>query len=248
VPAAQLTGGGDAGSPLRIIALFILLSQAAVSAAAIGTSGTTQFMLAVFAVAFPIVVLAVFVWLLLRHPGNLYAPSQYTAETNIEDFVSVLTRQQRASQVVLERAVSDAVVSGVVQKSPVEATVIAEDVRQHVADAFSQSVADSSVTVVRRNIRADASAATIPIDSDTTVQDLLDSIYYSLVPAVGPFTYNVEWVLALPNHDLLPDLGSAWADKQGQRHDERPIADVGIEPGMTLTVLPRAHRRFGRPR
>lgn len=77
-------------SPLRILALFIALSEATAGAAAVGTDGGARLLLASFAVVLPLIVLSIFVWLLLRHPGNLYPPDRYTAETGIEKYVGVL--------------------------------------------------------------------------------------------------------------------------------------------------------------
>lgn len=66
-PKNLLATATEVTSPLPVIALFILLSQALAGYGAIATSGTTGTIFTCFAVSFPFVVLAVFVWLLVTH-------------------------------------------------------------------------------------------------------------------------------------------------------------------------------------
>jgi hypothetical protein len=233
----------DASSPLRIIALFILLSEAAASGAAAATSGATRMILAIFAVAFPLIVLGVFVWLLLKHPLNLYAPHQYTSDTSIQTFASVLRQQQIASQTILEQAVSEAVVTAVAVDGSPSQTSSVHAVRQHVADAFSEAVRAGSITIIR-SVFDGAEPVKMPVTVDTTVQDLLNAIYFALVPSVGPYTYAVEWILMTPEHKPLLNIGSGWARQQGLPEDARRLTEVGLKPGMTLTVISRSHRSF----
>lgn len=66
-PKNLLATATEVTSPLPVIALFILLSQALAGYGTIATSGTTGTIFTCFAVSFPFVVLAVFVWLLVTH-------------------------------------------------------------------------------------------------------------------------------------------------------------------------------------
>lgn len=235
----------DASSPLRIIALFILLSEAAASGAAAATRGATQMILAIFAVSFPLIVFAIFVWLLLKHTLKLYAPHQYTSDTSIQTFASVVAQQQIASQAVLGQAVSEALVTAVASDSSSGDGASVQAVRQHVADAFSEAVRAGSITVIR-SVFDGAEPIQIPTTADTTVQDLLNAIYFALVPSVGPYTYAIDWILVTPEHKPLLNIGSGWAREQGLPGDVRPLSDVGLRPGMTLTVINRSHRSFPR--
>ena len=60
-------------SPLWIIALFIALSEATAGVAAATTDGAARLIFACFAATFPVIVLFVFVWLLVKHAPKLYA-------------------------------------------------------------------------------------------------------------------------------------------------------------------------------
>ena len=73
-----------AKNPLGIIALFIVLVYA-IAALLLGVSGSTliheeRFPLILFLVLFPILVLAVFAWLVKNHHTKLYAPSDFNTE------------------------------------------------------------------------------------------------------------------------------------------------------------------------
>ncbi len=96
--SGDLTTFGDtakvlAKNPLGIIALFIVLVYgfaALVTAFSASLSGSERLPLIWFLVLFPVLVLAVFSWLVSRHGGKLYAPSDYRDE---ENYVRMQLRQ-----------------------------------------------------------------------------------------------------------------------------------------------------------
>lgn len=62
-------------TPLFVFAIFVGLTETIAGLAAWRVSGTVQLILACFVVAFPILVLAAFVWLLWHRPYVLYGPT-----------------------------------------------------------------------------------------------------------------------------------------------------------------------------
>jgi len=79
------TAKGLARNPLGIIALFIVLIYgfaALVTAFAGSLRASERLPLIWFLVLFPVLVLAVFSWLVSRHGGKLYAPGDYRDEEN----------------------------------------------------------------------------------------------------------------------------------------------------------------------
>jgi CheY-like chemotaxis protein len=98
----QISGFGDTAkslskNPLGIIALFIVLVYGfAALVTATGTSLTSseRLPLIYFLVTFPVLVLGVFAWLVSRHTGKLYSPSDFKNE---ENFVSVIASLAAAS-------------------------------------------------------------------------------------------------------------------------------------------------------
>ena len=93
------TAKGLARNPIGIIALFIVLIYGFASLV-VGFSGNLtvaeRLPIVWFLVFFPVIVLAVFTWLVSQHHTKLYAPSDYKAD---ESFI-------RASQSSLKAAVS----------------------------------------------------------------------------------------------------------------------------------------------
>jgi hypothetical protein len=82
----------------------------------------------------------------------------------------------------------------------------------------------------------------IPISENTTVQDLLDTIFTQInnTERITPYTYGEEWILTDENGRLLPQMGTSYArdclPRSEKRGDYRPIAAV-IPPGSNLTAL-----------
>lgn len=76
---------GAARNPLGIIALFIVLVYgfaSLVTAFAGSFTATERLPLIWFLVAFPVLVLGVFAWLVSRHSGKLFAPADFKNEDN----------------------------------------------------------------------------------------------------------------------------------------------------------------------
>jgi hypothetical protein len=96
---------------------------------------------ACFAVAFPTVVFVVFVWLLIRHAPNLYAPGQYSRDITPEIYRIGISR---ADSVFFGRAVAESVVPLLGQAGQGEDH---DAVVRQVALRFEAAVEESSVTV-----------------------------------------------------------------------------------------------------
>lgn len=79
------TAKGLARNPLGIIALFIVLIYGLASLVTVFANSLTaseRLPLIWFLVIFPIIVLVVFAWLVSRHSGKLFAPSDFKNEEN----------------------------------------------------------------------------------------------------------------------------------------------------------------------
>ncbi|HEV2945472.1 MAG TPA: hypothetical protein VGX26_10200 [Solirubrobacteraceae bacterium] len=220
-------------SPLWIIALFIALSEATSGVAAIATNGTTEFVFTIFTVVFPVIVFCAFVWLLIRHPANLYSPGQYTDETSIEGYVAALSRENRRTQVVLGHAIGEAVASASISSGRPQNTQNKQRVvRERVTRSFDSYLERSSITVDRSGVSPRLEPIRVPVTRETTIDELLDTIFFSLTPEIEPFSYGKTWVLATESDDFLEGLGTQWAKTEGLQRDERPIGEVGLLPGL----------------
>ena len=79
------TANGLARNPLGIIALFIVLVYgfaSLVTAFAGSFTAAERLPLIYFLILFPVLVLIVFAWLVSKHSGNLFAPSDFRDEEN----------------------------------------------------------------------------------------------------------------------------------------------------------------------
>lgn len=88
---------GLARNPLGIIALFIVLVYALASLVTINSSSFSsleRLPLIVFLVFFPVLVLVVFAWLVTKHPGHLYAPSDFSDDTHYLQAIASLAIAQ----------------------------------------------------------------------------------------------------------------------------------------------------------
>lgn len=99
------------------------------------------------------------------------------------------------------------------------------------------AISESSLTVSINRIKPGQGPLRIPIFEESTVKDVLDSIYYALKPEVSAFTYAKSWILVDDDGNEYTDMGTAWARSRSLPSDERLIAEVGIAPGLHLTAI-----------
>lgn len=124
-------------NPLGIIGLFILLVYG-IASLLIGIGGKTIFsenqiwLLVIFLIGFPLIVLAVFYWLVTRHHEKLYAPKDYQNDDAFLKTISITkaSKEEIREKYEKEQIIQNAIVhvSGVEAKSSVgEVTVSVKD-------------------------------------------------------------------------------------------------------------------------
>jgi tetratricopeptide (TPR) repeat protein len=93
---------GLSRNPLGIFGLFIVLVYAIAALAAIFATSFTPFQrnaLTVFLVGFPLAILIVFAWLVSRHSGKLFAPSDYRDDANyLQAVQAAVVRAEKLSE------------------------------------------------------------------------------------------------------------------------------------------------------
>jgi CheY-like chemotaxis protein len=108
-----------ARNPLGIIALFITLVYGFASLVIISAgslSATERLPLIYFLIIFPVLVLIVFSWLVSRHSGKLFAPSDFKDEQNyvkmqmavVASLTAATTKTEQTSTIELDRIVEAA--------------------------------------------------------------------------------------------------------------------------------------------
>jgi hypothetical protein len=84
-----------ARNPIGIIALFVVLVEGVAGVVAVSgdLDNVLKTILVVFIVAFPIGVLAVFCYIVIKYPGNLYAPADFQDQSH---FMEIIGRRVQA--------------------------------------------------------------------------------------------------------------------------------------------------------
>jgi len=104
----------------------------------------------------------------------------------------------------------------------------------------------STVTLdTRPLLGSDGERVQIPYPAFGTVSDFLDDLYRHVADAVPPLTFGVNWLLRdAATGALLTNMGRGWAKTHlNETVDNRPIAEIGIRPGMVLEAIPAELQR-----
>ena len=238
------TRAATAASPLWVISLFIALCEIIAGIAVIRAEGATRAAFAAFAVVFPFVVLATFVWLLVQHSDKLYSPNQYVgtgltpaafAEARAKAFAVGQQSAEDRTEVYAE-AVSQAVAESVADTDGAVANT--EALGEQIVENVRRLVEERSVRVELGVLDPERPPLDIPVTSKTTVQTLLDRVYFAIADYVEPYHYNESWVLARSDGSRLTSIGTSWAAEHGLGDDRRTLSKAGINAGDTLTVIP----------
>ncbi len=96
-----------AKNPLGIVALFIVLVYMMASVALIA-AGDHKSIIVWFLVLFPVLVLFVFAWLVVRHHDKLYAPEDYRDEQNYMRVVANLWAADKKLKIPISGLISSA--------------------------------------------------------------------------------------------------------------------------------------------
>jgi CheY-like chemotaxis protein len=189
----RLQGFGDAAkglarNPLGIIALFIVLVYgfaSLVTAFAGSFSAPERLPLIYFLVAFPVLVLVVFGWLVSRHSGKLFAPSDFRNE---ENYVKM--------QMTAVASLAAASAKGTAPTSESELENIVEVVRR-AAPASSEGTVGwrnqilwvddrpENNTHERRAFEALGLRFTLALSTDEALQRLLNTRYAAIISDMG---------------------------------------------------------------
>lgn len=226
-------------NPLWIIALFLGLSETTVGIAAALSSGWVQGLLAVFAVAFPVLVSAVFFFILWQRPEVLYAPGDFPEHVSINTYVDGMRRRAAAGPDAIQAVVND-----MLRTVLPDALSSASDA----SDVVEETLANANQVLVERTLSVDISPITgVPGDlfrstvySTQTVSDFLDALWEHLRDFVAPFRYGRDWILVdQQNNKPLRNLGSYWSERNDTEADYRLLSGVGITPASHLVARRR---------
>lgn len=235
-PTARLRGQGGL-NPLWIVSLFLGVAEATMGIAATQVDGWVQGLFAVFSVLFPVAVATAFFAVLWNRPYVLYAPADYAGHTGVKEFVDAVSlpaeRSMGAVESSLRAAVEEAAASRI--DLPGERDALVEQVVASTRDGVRRR--EITIDLFSLGMRSPLVIAPTP---DTTVDELLNTVYFTINHRVDPYTYGISWLLRSERSGTLYSaMGTAWAQLQDRgEFDERRLASAGIHPGAELAVVP----------
>ncbi len=197
-----------------------------------------------FLVIFPVIVLAVFGWLVSRHHEKLYAPKDYTDDKSFLDAASTKNNPREEIDNIdqkIEEQIHKTVTSEEFIGRLSKSNGHIEEVLNEIASRASKEVVNSTFVEIdaREFTGEDKQIFSFPVSAFNTLNDLTDKVYFRLSSHIEPFTYGYTWVLAnsstmkiIKNARMITNAG------QGKRvEDSRSLPDVGIKGGTKLVVL-----------
>jgi len=237
---------GLSRNPLGIIALFIVLIYGFASLV-VGFSDKLQpserTPIIWFLVLSPLVVLAVFGWLVSRHHEKLYAPKDYTDD---ESFLKSLPNRNKAREDIdkLDEKIGTRIYNAITSADNVNKLKRPHDnienILENIANITSKEVLASAFLTIDATEFVDNGkfVFSFPTSAFSTLNELIDEIYFKLAKYVEVYTYGYLWVLedaksgkVIRNARMITNAGP------GSRvTDIRSLSDVGIGDGARLIV------------
>ena len=234
------SGRALAKNPLGIIALFIVLVYAfAALTLAAGTNlqPFERTALVLFLVVFPVIVLAVFCWLVIGHHEKLYAPADYKSD---EGFLAGLReRDKRAKEFEQQQTELRTTLRRTVVESGRGIGASREQAEQ-LADKIADDVVQATtLTIDARSFLGDPSAIRVyPTSAFTTLGWLVEEALLMLEPAVQPFEYGYTWQLRDKSTGKVVEHARliTKTPRGTPIDDHRSLLSAGIRAGTTLVV------------
>jgi CheY-like chemotaxis protein len=182
------TAKGLARNPLGIIALFIVLVYgfaSLVTAFAGSFTAAERLPLIYFLIFFPILVLVVFAWLVSRHSGKLFAPSDFRDEENYVKMqmavVASLSAATAKSQTPASESEIQRIVEVVRSAGPARAEV-GDDWRNHILWVDDRP---ENNTYERQAFEAMGLRFTLALSTDEAFERLAQNQYAAIISDMG---------------------------------------------------------------
>lgn len=231
--------------PLSVIMAFISLSQVVLTVGLLNTTGHIQEVLLWFFVSFPTSIFVLFYLALWFRPVILYGPTEF-GDSTIEQFAAATGSPRRADTSAILNQIAEIVDS----KMSRLAEAAASRPNDPIAAQISESLEEAK-TEVLEGIQKEA---TIEIDfspyvghafakslfagDGVTVDKFTDDIWWTITSEtdakIPPFTYGKKWIIEdAESGKRFKEIGASYRNDL----DRRPLAEVGIRPGMKLRIL-----------
>lgn len=238
---------GLSRNPLGIIALFIVLIYGFASLV-VGFSGSLQpedrLPIVWFLVVFPVIVLAIFAWLVSQHHEKLYAPKDFTTD---EAFLRNVRERSKQRQIIIDQdmevqeKVREKLTSAEVVKSLESPSGDVKAKLEKAVDDITREIRNSSsITIDARAFTGDGKAIfQYPVMAFSSLGELLDELYFRLNEYIEPYEYGYTWVLKESNDGVIIKNARmiTRAGRGNPVSDVRTLRESGIKGGMTFEIV-----------
>jgi hypothetical protein len=233
-------------NPLGIIALFIVLIYGFASLV-VGSSSqlgpNERYPIVWFLVFFPVMVLAVFGWLVSQHYEKLYAPHDFNSD---EAFLRALQDNEKGRPGLreLDNQIEEKIKSVLASDDLLPDSDNNEEMKailKQAAETITNEIRKTSfITVDARSITGnDEDVFEFPASAFAKFSDFTDEIYFVINQHVEAYHYGYSWVIKNPsNNKIIKHARMISGTKAGvPLRDERSLAEVGIKSGMVLKLV-----------
>ena len=225
---------GIVKNPLSVIAIFAGVAEISGTGVLPFIDPENQELYIWFLMLFPFTLVLLFFATLNWNHRALYAPSDYKSD---ESFLESANggKSQREGIASMEKVI-EAKVYEVLNAS--DGAPSAESKRS-IAEKITESIKTSAfITVDARSLTGqDSDVFDLPYVAFSSFDSLTNEIFFLIEKHVGPFEYGHSWVLRNDKGEIIKNARMITKTKIGVPcTDSRGLKEVGIIPGMTITV------------
>ncbi|MCF2826357.1 MULTISPECIES: hypothetical protein [unclassified Pseudoalteromonas] len=225
---------GIVKNPLSVIAIFAGVAEISGTGVLPFIDPENQELYIWFLMLFPFTLVLLFFATLNWNHRALYAPSDYKSD---ESFLESANggKSQREGIASMEKVI-EAKVYEVLNAS--DGAPSAES-KKSIAEKITESIKTSAfITVDARSLTGhDGDVFDLPYVAFSSFDSLTNEIFFLIEKHVRPFEYGHSWVLRNDKGEVIKNSRMITKTKIGVPcSDSRGLKEVGIIPGMTITV------------
>ncbi len=224
---------GIVKNPLSVIAIFAGVAEISGTGVLPFITPDNQELYIWFLMFFPFTLVLLFFATLNWNHKSLYAPSDYKSDESFQENVNG-GRSQREGIASMEKVIEEKVTE-VLNSADGDS---AQESKESIAQKITQSIKTSSfITINARPLTGTDDVFDLPYVAFSSLNNLTDEMYFLLEEHVRPFEYGHSWVLKGENGEIIKNSRMITNTPKGEPcPDHRSLKEVGILPGMTISV------------
>ncbi|MBO2613096.1 hypothetical protein [Shewanella algae] len=225
---------GIVKNPLSVIAIFAGVAEISGTGILPFIDAGNQELYIWFLMLFPFTLVLLFFATLNWNHRALYAPSDYKSDESFLESANG-SKSQREGIASMEKVI-EAKVHEVLNASD---DVHGEESKKNIAEKITESIKTSAfITVDARSYTGDVGDIfDLPYVGFSSFDSLTNEVFFLIESHVRPFEYGHSWVLKNDKGEVIKNSRMITKTKIGVPcTDSRGLKEVGILPGMTITV------------